>query len=104
MISSYLFKLQGEDMISSNLFKLQGEDTYDEYYEHELVEMSGDFNSKLSDNVEPLNNDAAAEAAADLALSAIRSGRRNRGTPSKHHDYEKIAGPSTEGVPPRYLF
>ena len=62
--------------------------------------MSGDFNSKLADNVEPLNNDAAAEAAADLALSAIRSARRTRNTPSKHHDYEKIAGPSTEpGVP-----
>ncbi|XP_063693357.1 transmembrane protein 237A-like isoform X2 [Bolinopsis microptera] len=79
----------------------QGEDTYDEYYEPELVEMSGGFPAKLADNVEPLNNDAAAEAAADLALSAIRSGRRNRSTPSKHHDYEKIAGPSTEGAPRR---
>lgn len=58
--------------------------------------MSGGFPTKLADNVEPLNNDAAAEAAADLALSALRSGRRNRSTPSKHHDYEKIAGPSTE--------
>ena len=61
--------------------------------------MSGGFQTKLSDNVEPLNNDAAAEAAADLALSAIRSGRRHRSTPSKHHDYEKIAGPSADGVP-----
>ena len=85
------------------IYYFQGDDTYDEYYEPELVEMSGGFPAKLSDNVEPLNNDAAAEAAADLALSAIRSGRRNRGTPSKHHDYEKIAGPSTEGAP-RYAF
>ena len=60
--------------------------------------MEGGFNNKLGDNVEPLNNDAAAEAAADLALSAIRQGRRNRGTPSKAHDYEKIAI-NNEGLP-----
>ena len=51
--------------------------------------MSGGFTSKLGDSVEPLNSQAAAEAAADLALSAIRSGRRHKNTP-KHHDYEKI--------------
>jgi len=74
----------------------QGEDTYDEYYENDLMEMSGNF-PKLTDNVEPLNNDAAAEAAADLALSAIRSGRRHRSTP-KNHDYEKL--PLTTGDTP----